>query len=53
MPGHVLYLDKKVAGVSKEAVAILSDRELGIDPGRLFRKIKSSGIELPEKDGRS
>ena len=28
-------------------------RELGIDPSTLFRKIKSLGIELPEKDGRS
>jgi len=27
--------------------------ELGIDPSTLFRKIKSLGIELPEKDGRS
>jgi PAS domain S-box-containing protein len=28
-------------------------RELGIDPSTLFRKIKSLGIKLPEKDGRS
>jgi len=28
-------------------------RELGINPSTLFRKIKSLGIELPEKDGRS
>jgi len=28
-------------------------RELGIDPSTLFRKIKSLGIELPDKDGRS
>ena len=28
-------------------------RELGIHKSTLFRKIKSLGIELPEKDGRS
>ena len=28
-------------------------RELGINPSTLFRKIKSLGIELPDKDGRS
>ena len=28
-------------------------RELGIDPSTLFRKVKSLGIELPDKDGRS
>lgn len=28
-------------------------KELGIDPSTLFRKIRSLGIELPEKDGRS
>ena len=28
-------------------------KQLGINPSTLFRKIKSLGIELPEKDGRS
>jgi transcriptional regulator with PAS, ATPase and Fis domain len=28
-------------------------KELGINPSTLFRKVKSLGIELPEKDGRS
>ena len=28
-------------------------RELGIDPSTLFRKVKSLGIVLPDKDGRS
>jgi len=28
-------------------------QELGIDPSTLFRKIKSLGIDLPDKDGRS
>ena len=28
-------------------------RQLGINPSTLFRKVKSLGIELPEKDGRS
>ena len=28
-------------------------KELGINPSTLFRKIKSLGIDLPEKDGRS
>jgi len=28
-------------------------KELGIDPSTLFRKVKSLGIKLPDKDGRS
>jgi PAS domain S-box-containing protein len=28
-------------------------RELGINPSTLFRKVKSLGIELPDKDGRN
>jgi len=31
----------------------LAARELGINPSTLFRKIRSAGIEVPEKDGRA
>jgi DNA-binding NtrC family response regulator len=28
-------------------------RELGINPSTLFRKVRSLGIELPDRDGRN